>query len=93
MQTWWIRPAVRAGAALLLPVAVPALIAGIIWALPGDPAALICPPEICSGTEELARRWRLDGGPMEFFIHWLSQVSEGDFGRSWRLQPPRVPRP
>ncbi len=85
MKRWWIRPAVRLVAATLLPVLVPLVITGFIWALPGDPASLICPPEVCSGTEELARRWNLDGGPWNFFSAWLSGAVQGDFGRSWRL--------
>ncbi len=83
---WWIRPAIRVGAALLLPLAVPAIITALIWALPGDPASLICPPEICSGTGELARRWNLDGGPWQFFSGWLLDALGGDFGKSWRIQ-------
>ncbi len=67
MKRWWLRPAVRLAAAALLPVLVPMVITGFIWALPGDPASLICPPEVCSGTEELAKRWNLDGGPWKFF--------------------------
>lgn len=85
MKRWWLRPAVRLVAAALLPVLVPLVITGFIWALPGDPASLICPPEVCSGTEELAKRWNLDGGPWKFFSAWLSGAVQGDFGRSWRL--------
>ena len=85
-RQWWIRPAIRLGAAALLPVAVPAVITGLIWALPGDPASLICPPEICSGTEQLAARWNLDQGPVHFFLSWLSDAASGDFGKSWRIQ-------
>lgn len=86
MKRWWIRPAVRLGAALLLPFAVPGLITALIWALPGDPASIICPPEVCRGGAELARRWNLDAGPWHFFSGWLASAAEGDFGRSWRLQ-------
>ena len=32
MRQWWVRPAVRLGAALLLPVAVPLIITLLIWA-------------------------------------------------------------
>lgn len=85
MKRWWLRPAVRLVAAALLPLLVPLVITGFIWALPGDPASLICPPEVCSGTEELAKRWNLDGGPWKFFSAWLAGAVEGDFGRSWRL--------
>ncbi|MCB9766105.1 MAG: ABC transporter permease subunit [Alphaproteobacteria bacterium] len=59
----------------------------LIWALPGDPASIICPPEVCSGTAELARRWNLDGGPWQFFSGWISAALGGDFGNSWRLLP------
>ncbi len=76
---------VRLGAAFSLPLAVPAIITGVIWALPGDPASIICPPGICSGADVLAERWNLDSGPVHFFLGWLSSASRGDFGRSWRL--------
>ena len=54
---------VRTIAALLLPFLVPAIITMLIWALPGDPASIICPPESCGGTDTLAERWNLDAGP------------------------------
>lgn len=85
-MSWWLRPAVRIAAALLLPLLVPAIITSLIWALPGDPASIICPPESCGGTEVLAARWNLDGGPMKFFFGWLQGALQGDFGNSWRLQ-------
>lgn len=85
MGRWWLRPAVRLVAALLLPVLVPAIITALIWALPGDPASIICPPESCGGTEVLAARWNLDAGPMAFFQGWMQAALEGDFGKSWRL--------
>jgi len=77
---------VRLGAALVLPLVVPGMITALIWALPGDPASIICPPEICSGTEALAERWNLDKGPWHFFSSWLAGAVDGDFGNSWRLQ-------
>jgi peptide/nickel transport system permease protein len=86
MKRWWIRPLVRVAAALALPVVVPFTIALLIWALPGDPAAILCPPELCGGTEELAARWRLDRGPVAFFAAWLRDAVHGEFGRSWRVQ-------
>lgn len=86
MKTWWLRPVVRLLAAILLPLAVPAIITLLIWALPGDPAEIICPPERCGGTQALAARWNLDGGPWNFYSGWLSAALEGDFGRSWRVQ-------
>lgn len=86
MQRWYVRPLVRLLAAALLPLAVPAVITALIWALPGDPASLICPPQVCQGTEELAKRWNLDAGAWHFFTTWLGAAVEGDFGRSWRLQ-------
>jgi ABC-type dipeptide/oligopeptide/nickel transport system permease component len=77
---------VRLGAALCLPLLVPALITGILWALPGDPASIICPPEICQeGTAELARHWNLDQGPVHFYTSWLGDALNGDLGRSWRM--------
>ena len=86
MKAWWLRPAVRLVAALCLPVAVPAIITALIWALPSDPAEIICPREICGGTDALAARWNLDGGPWKFFSAWIQGALSGDFGNSWRLQ-------
>ena len=85
MKRWWIRPLVRLIAALALPVIVPAVITGFIWALPGDPASLICPPNVCGGTEALAERWNLDGGPVQFFVGWVGDAVHLEFGNSWRL--------
>jgi len=68
-----------------LPFLVPAVITATLWALPGDPAAIICPPGICEGTAELAARWNLDAGPVHFYLSWLSDAVHGDFGRSWRV--------
>jgi len=76
---------VRLAAALGLPLAVPAIIAQLIWALPGDPAEIICPPERCAGTAELAARWHLDGGPWHFYVVWMQGAQHSDFGNSWRL--------
>jgi ABC-type dipeptide/oligopeptide/nickel transport system permease component len=86
MKRWWIRPLVRVAAAIALPAFVPLAIALLIWALPGDPAAILCPPELCGGTDELAARWRLDRGPVAFFVAWLGDAIQGEFGRSWRVQ-------
>jgi ABC-type dipeptide/oligopeptide/nickel transport system permease component len=86
VKAWWIRPLVRALAAVLLPFAVPAIITGLIWSLPGDPAEIICPPERCGGTGALAERWNLNNGPWAFFTGWLNAAVNGDFGRSWRVQ-------
>ncbi len=86
MKRWWLRPAVRILAALSLPLVVPAVITQLIWALPGDPASIICPPATCgSSSAALAAHWHLDGTPWEFFSAWLSSAVQGDFGRSWRL--------
>ncbi len=87
MKRWWIRPLVRVMAAALLPIAVPLVITLFIWSLPGDPASIVCPPEICGGTEELARDWHLDQGPWHFYLWWMQGALSGDFGNSWRLQP------
>lgn len=86
MKAWWIRPGVRVLAALLLPLLVPAIITVLIWALPGDPAEIICPPSTCGGTSELAARWHLDQGPWSFFTRWVSEALTGEFGMSWRLE-------
>lgn len=86
MKAWWIRPAVRMLAAIILPFAVPAIISALIWALPGDPAEIICPREICGGTDALAARWNLDQGAWNFFSAWIAGASVGDFGNSWRVQ-------
>ena len=72
-------------AAILLPVAVPAVITAALWVLPGDPAEIICPPGICEGTEALAQRWGLDKGPVDFYFSWMSHAVTGDFGNSWRV--------
>lgn len=86
MKRWWLRPGVRIVAALALPLAVPAIITLLIWALPGDPASIICPPEACGGTAALAARWHLNSGPWAFFQDWVTGAIQGDFGNSWRLQ-------
>jgi peptide/nickel transport system permease protein len=77
---------VRLVAALLLPVAVPAVITMVLWMLPGHPAEIICPPGICDGTEALAERWNLHLGPWHFFKTWMTSAVQGDFGNSWRVQ-------
>ena len=86
MKAWWIRPGVRLLAAVVLPLLVPAIITALIWALPGDPAEIICPPATCGGTAELAARWNLDAGPWHFFTHWVASALHGDFGNSWRVE-------
>ncbi len=86
MTAWWIRPGVRLLAAFLLPLLVPAIITALIWALPGDPAEIICPPSTCGGTSELAARWNLDAGPVHFFREWVGSALSNDFGRSWRVE-------
>ena len=75
----------RLGAAAGMPFVVPAVITSIVWGLPGDPAAIICPPEICEGSTALAARWHLDEGPWVFYRWWLADAATGDFGRSWRV--------
>ncbi len=86
MAAWWIRPGVRLLAALSLPVLVPGIITALIWALPGDPAEIICPPATCGGTAELAARWNLDAGPWSFYSEWVGSALSGEFGRSWRVE-------
>jgi ABC-type dipeptide/oligopeptide/nickel transport system permease component len=85
VKIWWIQPLVRIIVALMLPFLVPLCITLLIWALPGDPAEIICPPSICTGGEELAARWNLDQGPISFYLHWVSSALVGDFGESWRV--------
>ena len=75
----------RAIVAFALPLLVPALITAMIWALPGNPAEIICPPSICTGGEELAARWNLDKGPLGFYSHWVGSAFQLDFGDSWRV--------
>jgi peptide/nickel transport system permease protein len=77
---------VRLVAALGLPFAVPAVITAVLWALPGHPAEIICPPGICDGTEALAERWNLHLGPWHFYSTWLTDGMQGEFGNSWRVQ-------
>ncbi len=84
MNGWWTRPLMRLLAALLLPFAVPGIITALIWALPGDPAEIICPPELCGGTAELSARWHLDQGPWNYYRLWVDAAFHGDFGNSWR---------
>lgn len=86
MKHWWSQPLIRILVALALPFAVPAIITMLIWALPGDPASIICPPEICGGTSTLAARWNLDQGPVHFFSSWVGNAMQGDLGNSWRVQ-------
>lgn len=82
---WWIRPLVRVIVALVLPFLVPAILTGILWALPGNPADIICPPAMCPGTEELARRWDLHAGPTHYYVTWMKHAATLDLGRSWRV--------
>ena len=84
MKIWWLGPLIRVISALALPLLVPAIITTVIWSLPGDPASIICPPEICSGTEVLAKNWNLDQGPVHFFTTWVGNFLQGDMGDSWR---------
>ena len=84
MSQWWIRPSIRVISAIFLPLLVPGIITFFIWALPGDPASNICPPEQCD-TAILAKEFNLDQGAWVFFTDWLAQAFSGDFGRSWRV--------
>ncbi|HHO50913.1 MAG TPA: ABC transporter permease subunit [Deltaproteobacteria bacterium] len=85
-MAWWTRPLIRLLVALAIPLAIPALITAILWTLPGDPAEIICPREICDGTDALAERWNLHRGPVWFYVHWLTSALGGDFDSSWRVQ-------
>ncbi len=84
---WWIRPLVRTIAALLLPLIIPAIITLILWALPGDPVEIVCPPGQCSeeGARELAEQRYLDQGPVYFYTSWVGNAFQLDFGKSWRV--------
>ena len=83
---WWTRPVVRVGAAIALPLLIPALITVILWVLPGSPAEIICPPAICGDrTAELAAHFHMDEGPVGFYTHWLMNAFQLDFGTSWRV--------
>ena len=84
MKKWWIRPSIRVFSAFFLPILVPGIITLFIWALPGDPASNICPPEQCD-TAILAKEFNLDQGAWVFFSDWLFEAFGGDFGRSWRV--------
>jgi ABC-type dipeptide/oligopeptide/nickel transport system permease component len=84
MNHWWVQAGMRLGVALLLPVVVPCIIVYLVWAMPGDPASIVCPPESCSGGEALLRRWNLDQGPWFFFRSWLASAMQGELGTSWR---------
>ena len=84
MKRWWIRPLIRMLAAFLLPLLVPGVITMMIWALPGDPASIICPPEECD-TAILSKEFKLDQGAWFFFSEWISGALGGDFGVSWRV--------
>ena len=86
MKIWWLGPFIRLISALALPMLVPAIITTVIWSLPGDPASIICPPEICKGVEVLAKDWNLDQGPIHFFTTWVGNFFQGDMGDSWRYQ-------
>ena len=99
MTRWWYRPLVRVLVALALPLGVPALIAWMIWAMPGDPASVICAPELCPNSyDDLSARWHLEAGPMNYYRHWISSALDigacvvgthehgggvGDLGKSW----------
>jgi peptide/nickel transport system permease protein len=75
----------KIASAALLPFAVPALITLALWAMPGDPTEILCPPGICTGADELAKRWGLDRGPLDFYLSWMGSAIQGSFGNSWRM--------
>jgi len=82
---WWIRPLARLIAAISLPFLVPGFITAALWSLPGNPAEIICPPQICEGTDLLAEKFHLDQGPWAFYTLWMSEAFTGEFGNSWRV--------
>jgi peptide/nickel transport system permease protein len=71
--------------ALALPFLVPLVITLLVWAMPGDPASIVCPPESCgeAGYETLAAARNLDQGPMHFYSNWMGSALGGDLGVSW----------
>jgi peptide/nickel transport system permease protein len=71
--------------ALSLPVALPAAVTAVMWALPGDPAEILCPRQLCSATDALAAKWGLDQGPVHYFTTWITNALRGEFGNSWRV--------
>lgn len=83
---WWTRPLVRLGAAFALPLLIPALITLILWALPGSPAEIMCPRELCGArTDELEIHLHVNEGAFAFYRHWLGNAITFDFGTSWRV--------
>jgi peptide/nickel transport system permease protein len=83
---WWVQPLVRLIAAISLPFAVPGVVTAALWALPGDPAEIICPIETCgeAGQTALAEHWGIADGAFAFYSTWLSNAVVLDFGNSWR---------
>jgi peptide/nickel transport system permease protein len=72
-------------AAVLLPLIVPLVISEILWALPGDPIDIMCPPGLCTGQAQMAERLCMDEGAGHFYTCWLSNAVSLDFGRSLRV--------
>lgn len=71
--------------ALALPLAMPGVVTAVMWALPGDPAEILCPRELCTATDALAKKWGLDQGAWHYFTHWVAGAFHGEFGNSWRV--------
>lgn len=85
---WWLRPAVRLGAALALPFIVPAVIIAIVWLMPGDAAENLCGGScVPSAVEALKERWELGQGPMHFYQVWLGNAVDFEFGKSAVVNP------
>lgn len=84
-MSWWGRPLIRLVVALSLPLAMPAIVTAVMWALPGDPAEILCPRQLCTATDALAKKWGLDQGAWFYFTTWLSNAFRGEFGNSWRV--------
>ena len=72
------------GSGIVVAVLVPAVIAALIWLIPGDPVEIIGSKEICTGGEELARRCIWIKVQCFFHINWMGSAFEGDLGASWR---------
>ena len=85
---WWIRPSVRMGAALVLPLIVPGLIISLVWLMPGDAAENLCGGScVPSAVDALKERWELAEGPLHFYQVWLSNAVDFEFGKSAVVNP------
>lgn len=80
---------IRAGGYLLAVVLGVSFLSFSLFTLaPGDPAAILLSIHHETPTQqqidELSRELHLDQPLQHRYVHWLVQVMQGDFGRSWR---------